>query len=230
MPAPRIILVRHADTPLNSGDRIRGWWDIPLDQKGLRESSEVGQDLADHEQREGPIQILFSSDLTRALQTAHKIVQQLQHKPPIRQESGLRPWNVGQYTGQPIAKVKGELVDLVKQKTDPAPGGESYAQFLQRFVQTFTAIAQYTRDSQATVCVVTHSRDCRAARALLDGGVQAVMHESASKVLLEKEDPIEPSGHAVITWNGAKWVWDDHSDQIHTPATAPKAGRSEIAV
>jgi broad specificity phosphatase PhoE len=219
---PQIILCRHGETALNLGtERIRGWQDVPLDPVGQQKTAGLAQDIAEHQPA-----VLFTSDLSRAVQTAQATAEILPYRAPMVRLMELRPWNVGQLTGLPVEQIKGELLRLLKAKNEPAPGGESYAQFAERYIQVFLKVADFARKLGKPVAEFTHSRDIRLTRALLDGGLRKALTEAPDKVLLRDEDPVEPAGHAVVAWNGRHWVWDDTTDQIHTPESAPKAGRS----
>jgi broad specificity phosphatase PhoE len=221
---PQIILCRHEETALNTGqERIRGWQNIPLDDVGLQRGRGLAQDVAEHQPR-----VIFSSDLQRAIQTAKLIEQALPYKIHLVPLQGLRPWNVGDLTGQTIEAVKPELLRLLKAKTEQAPGGESYVQFAQRFVDEFVKVSLFARKLGRPVCVVTHSRDCRAVRVLVDGGIRALIHQEPGKVLLSDEDPIEPGGHAVLQWSGGRWIWDDNTDTVHSASSSWQSGRSQL--
>jgi len=202
-------------------ERIRGWQDIPLDPNGMDKVRGLGKDVAEHQ----PVTI-FSSDLTRAVQTTEAILFEMGTNVPTVKRMELRPWNVGKLTGMPVKDIKDELLRLLKAKTEPAPGGEAYDDFAQRFVTFFVDITTYARKLGKPVAVVTHSRNVRVVRALVDGGIHKVMTEAPDKVLLRDEDPVEPAGHGVLIWNGGRWNWTDDTDTIHTPDSAAKAGRS----
>jgi len=221
---PQIILCRHEETALNTGqERIRGWQDIPLDPTGMTRGPGLAQDVAEHQ-----VRVIFSSDLQRAVQTAKLIQQAIPYQVPLVPLPGLRPWDVGQMTGAVIEQVKPELIRLLKAKNEPAPGGESYAQFAQRFVDTFVKISLFARKLGRPICVVTHSRDVRAVRVLVDGGMRALLQQEPGKVLLQDEDPIEPGGHAVLQWSGGRWIWTDATDTIHNAPSSWQSGRSQL--
>jgi len=222
--APEIVLCRHGRTRLNIGvERIRGWQNIPLDQLGIDQSKGLAKDIAEH----APA-VIFTSDLSRSRETAEIIDDAIPRRVQIIAMMELRPWNVGDLTGRPVEQIKPELLRLLKAKTEPVPGGESYAQFAERFVSAFVKITEFARKLGKPIVVVTHSRGIRLIRALLNGGIKAVMTAPPDDVLLKDEDPIEPSGHAVLRWSGRRWEWTGQTDSVHTPETGPKSDRSKL--
>ncbi|PYE54778.1 histidine phosphatase family protein [Deinococcus yavapaiensis] len=65
-----LTLVRHGRTAHNAAGRLQGYADVPLDEVGLTQAARVARRLA----REAPrVTRIFSSDLTRAAQTAAAI-------------------------------------------------------------------------------------------------------------------------------------------------------------
>ena len=65
-----IYLVRHGQTAWNKEEIFRGRTDIPIDETGLKQAELVGQYFKGME-----IHAIYSSSLSRALQTAQKIAQ-----------------------------------------------------------------------------------------------------------------------------------------------------------
>lgn len=81
-----LYLIRHGETDWNASHRWQGHADIPLNQRGLRQAQLVAQQL----QAEGvQFDAIYSSDLTRAYQTAWQIGALLhlpvQMLPPLRE-------------------------------------------------------------------------------------------------------------------------------------------------
>lgn len=61
----KLILLRHGQSEWNRLNLFTGWVDIPLSQKGMEESLKAGERIAHL-----PIDLIFTSSLTRALMTA----------------------------------------------------------------------------------------------------------------------------------------------------------------
>jgi len=162
----KLILVRHGKTVLNSLDseeRLRGWMDIPLDEQGLREAEETAQRLAQY-----PIAHIYSSDLYRARQTADAVVRAT--LAPILHTSDLRPWNLGTLAGQRVKDILPVLQQLEVDPSLPAPGGESFLQFCDRYSSKLEELLDIAARSTECIVAVTHVRNLLAAPALLHGG------------------------------------------------------------
>jgi broad specificity phosphatase PhoE len=162
----KLILVRHGKTVLNSLDgaeRLRGWMDVPLDEQGLREAEETARRLAQY-----PVAHIYSSDLYRARQTANAIGKAT--LAPILHTSGLRPWNVGTLAGQRVKDILPILQQLELDPSLPAPEGESFLQFCDRYSRKLEELLDIANRSNACIVAVTHVRNLLAAPTLLHGG------------------------------------------------------------
>jgi broad specificity phosphatase PhoE len=162
----KLILVRHGKTIFNSLDaeeRLRGWMDISLDEQGLREADETAQRIAQH-----AIAQVQSSDLYRARQTADAMVKAT--RAPIVHTSDLRPWNVGTLAGQRVKDILPILERLERNPALPAPGGESFLQFCDRYLQKLKELIDLAARSTDCIVAVTHVRNLLATPTLLHGG------------------------------------------------------------
>jgi probable phosphoglycerate mutase len=90
-----LALVRHGVTEWNYAARAQGQADIPLSPEGHRQAELVAQRLAQE-----PWDAVYSSDLTRARQTAEAIGRALGL--PVRTDSRLRERSMGQAEGMTI--------------------------------------------------------------------------------------------------------------------------------
>ena len=162
----KLILVRHGKTVLNSLDdteRLRGWMDIPLDEQGLREAEQTARRLAQY-----PVAHIYSSDLYRARQTADAVVRatlaSITHTP------NLRPWNLGTLAGQRVQDILPILQQLRLHPATPAPEGEFFHQFCDRYSKQLEELIDLAARSEECIVAVTHVRNLLAAPALLHGG------------------------------------------------------------
>jgi len=165
----KLILVRHGKTVLNAQDnseRLRGWMDVPLDEQGLREAEETAQRLAQY-----PVAHIYSSDLYRARQTANAVVKAT--LAPILHTPDLRPWNVGTLAGQRVNDILPILKQLELDPSLPAPGGESFLQFCDRYLRKLEELLAIAHRSESCIVAVTHVRNLLAAPTLLGGGDKA---------------------------------------------------------
>ena len=69
MDATRIIAIRHGETAWNVDTRIQGQLDIPLNDTGRWQAQRLARALAAHE----PIDVVYTSDLLRAWETARAV-------------------------------------------------------------------------------------------------------------------------------------------------------------
>ena len=162
----KLILVRHGKTVLNSLDsaeRLRGWMDVPLNEQGLREAEETAQRLVQY-----PVAHIYSSDLYRTQQTADAVAKAT--LAPIIHTSDLRPWNVGTLAGQRVMDILPILQQLERDPSLPAPGGESFLQFCDRYSRMLEELLDIANRSKACIVAVTHVRNLLATPTLLHGG------------------------------------------------------------
>ncbi len=136
------------------GDKIRGWADVPPDDRGLKEAEKAGKTLLAKDVKP---KILFTSNLQRASITAH-IVSQITGIPLAPPQHGLRPWNLGQFQGEESATIAPQLKMFVNNPGQRVPGGESFTEFSTRFISTMKGILAST---QLRMGVVSHHRNER---------------------------------------------------------------------
>jgi 2,3-bisphosphoglycerate-dependent phosphoglycerate mutase len=189
----KLILVRHGRTVLNAhgeSERLRGWLDVPLDENGLLEARQTAELIAGH-----PVGEIYCSDLIRAQQTATAI--SLRTGLPILPTPELRPWNVGSLAGKQVSTILGELEKLEENPEIPAPEGESFRQFYDRYAAKLQYLLALAADSSRDIVAVTHVRNVLATPSILSNGDK-------------KKIPVHggaKTGAAVLVerWNG-KWV------------------------
>lgn len=153
-----ITLVRHGSTSHNSEDtsmdRIRGWKDIPLSPEGRVEARKIARDL-----EKNPPDVLATSDLSRAADTAEIISQQTGVPVSVNSEA-FRPWNVGKYAGQKTEEVMPILKDYVENKPEAKlPEGESFCDFQTRFFDGLATLMDMHPGKN--IAIVSHHRNER---------------------------------------------------------------------
>jgi alpha-ribazole phosphatase/probable phosphoglycerate mutase len=146
-----LILVRHAHT--NLAGRFCGHSDPPLSEQGLAQLADLNQRL----KNVSPTHI-FCSDLQRARQTAEPIAQRCQLQPNLL--ASLRELAFGSWEGLDWDQVMARDPVYAQRWLDlspsiPAPGGESFEDFLSRIHGAMNAIATEVQDGCAVV--VTHA-------------------------------------------------------------------------
>jgi broad specificity phosphatase PhoE len=154
-----VYVVRHGATSMNnqtdlSQDRIRGWSDVPLAPEGREEAKKAAEEL-----RQFNIQLIVTSDLARAQETAHIIGEALGGI-PVTPNQKLRPWNLGDFTGANTKEALPKIAVFAQQTPDqPIPGGESFNSFKARANQGLAEVIQMA--AGRPVAIVTHHRDER---------------------------------------------------------------------
>lgn len=90
----RVILIRHCEAEGNVKKIFQGHTDAPITENGRRQLELLALRL-----RNTPIDVLYSSPLVRAYQTAEAVNQY--HNLPILQDAGLIELNGGEWEGVP---------------------------------------------------------------------------------------------------------------------------------
>jgi broad specificity phosphatase PhoE len=187
-----LFIVRHGATKLNaeagvSVDRERGWSDVRLTKEGRQEAREAAKKL-----KGKGIEVIVSSDLIRAKETAQIIGEELGIEPEY--SFGLRPWNLGDLAGEEMTKVTPQLRDFACKKPDEAvAGGESFHEFTDRFFEAAADIVAAHPDQ--TILLICHHRGERELEAWNEDG-QLPDHTIDIDVFLEDGDP--PGGIKIL--------------------------------
>jgi probable phosphoglycerate mutase len=151
----RITAVRHGETAWNAITRLQGQLDVDLNDLGRWQAERAGAALAD-----SALQVVYSSDLCRAHNTAQAIARHSGIAPSdIRIHQGLRERSFGRFEGLTYAQV-GELhpEDALRWKQRDAdwapPGGESQTVVFARVHAALDAIA--AQHPGEHIAIVTH--------------------------------------------------------------------------
>lgn len=172
-----IYLCRHGESPWNVEGRIQGQLaDAPgLDDLGHEQARLLGERM-----RSAGVDVLVTSDLRRAVETAGYVSSALDLKPV--QDSRWRELDLGAWQGLTRGEVAERwpgMLEAVRRGEDPPRGGgETYGQLGERTVATIDDVAQrYTRK---TICVVCHGGNVRAALLNLPDPLDGVDPRSVS--------------------------------------------------
>jgi probable phosphoglycerate mutase len=167
--ATRLILIRHGETAWNRATRIQGHTDIPLSALGLAQAERLALALADE-----PLAAIYSSDLSRARQTAEALART--QNLPVRLDASLRERAFGRFEGLSWDEIAQgypeESARWRRREPDfPVGGGESLTVFSARCLAAArSAAAAHPGESIASVA---------------HGGVLDCLYRAATGVALE---------------------------------------------
>ena len=144
-----IYFVRHGETEWNKKEILQGHKDSHLTIKGINNAEKLGKILRDKN-----IEVIYSSDLGRCIQTAEIINKELKLK--IVRTSKLRERNFGDLNGKPNVRVKKAL--NLKDADEKAPNGESFNNMKKRVV---AFIGSLPNKKYKKVLLITHEGPAR---------------------------------------------------------------------
>lgn len=141
----RVYLIRHGLPDFPGGKRMCiGSTDIPMGEEGLAQAVDMAKNLP-------PVTSVFSSPLTRAVQTAEAIGM------PVTVIDGLREMDAGEWDGLTFDQIRQRYPRLYAARgsdpTLPLPGAEDHCQALERFRR---AVIQAAGLSPGDFAVVAH--------------------------------------------------------------------------
>jgi len=147
-----LFLIRHGETDWNKQGKYTGQKDIPINATGIEQAVKVSKKLKIH----AP-EIIYSSNLLRALQTAEEISKEL--KIPIIKDDRLQEINQGEWEGLHITEIQQRYSnEFADRNEDPlrvaAPGGESIGEVEDRvksFLKEITA-----KHPQSRIALTSH--------------------------------------------------------------------------
>jgi broad specificity phosphatase PhoE len=152
-----ILLARHGETDWNRDGRWQGHTERPLNDAGQAQARALGSRLAGM-----GIDLLYSSDLARARQTAGAV----EHATGLEAivDRDLREVDVGQWAGctreQARERDPAWYREWVEGAVEGYPGGETYLELHRRSVRAFLRILE-AADGRTAV-VVCHGGNVRA--------------------------------------------------------------------
>lgn len=145
-----IYIVRHGETQYNLTGTIQGQTNVPLNETGLHQA-----DLAAKRLAEENFTFAYSSDLSRAMVTAEKIVPRL----AVTADERLREWHLGQWQGKTLAEIE-ELYEggfrafLNAGDKAKVPGGESGYDVFTRVRKFLTELPE--KHPEGKILIVSH--------------------------------------------------------------------------
>lgn len=164
-----LYLARHGETIYNAEGRIQGQEDTALSELGRRQARSLAGALA-----ERGIELVFSSPLARAYQTAQAVAEAC--RVPLRVDDRLKELHAGVFQNVLASELEALFPEAAARwrSHDPdfrIPGGESRRDLMRRGLQALLAI-RATHHSR--VAVVAHG-------GLLTAALKALLHVPAER-------------------------------------------------
>ena len=197
----QILLVRHGETDWNKEQRLQGHLDIGLNEQGVIQAQLLGQALAKEK-----IDIAYSSDLSRALDTANTITAH--HHVPTFIDTQLRERCYGEIQGMTYHEIEQKLPENHRawhsREPDFQPqGGESLRQFYFRVTSSFERIAK-NHEGQV-ILIVAH------------GGVLDCMYRFATQMDISEKRKVELLNTSLnrLRFTGSEFTVESWGDVSH---------------
>lgn len=151
---------------MNTHDRIRGAADVPLTDEGHKQVQSLGTNFA----KNGPLDIVISSDLSRTSDTAHAV----SNGAPVIITPHLRDMDYGKFTGMPSHIAIGSINKAITTTpNDPVDGaqGESFNHYRDRLTGIVKMALQASNAyPQARIGLVVNRRSIKTIKAWLSNG------------------------------------------------------------
>lgn len=194
---PTFYLVRHEDTQLNDsengkGPRLRGWNDVPINDKGMKDLPKLANFFTAH-----PVKHVVTGDLQRHIDTGLAIAKK--HKTTFTPTMSFRPWDNagGAWKDRPINKslIK-EMRWYIDHPDEPAPGGEAFNDAHSRIVDGIDSVMQY---------VQAHPDEPTAIVLSTRGIGSALYHIYGDRAHIVGNDVVNTGGVIRFQHDGKKW-------------------------
>jgi broad specificity phosphatase PhoE len=193
--------MRHGHTVLDVEKRSDGFLDFPLSDDGRLGVIEAQQYL-----KTVPLACIYCADLKRTCETAHIIQSGTMTSPKIEKVDDARTWNLGVLAGTAKKFSKPKVRELMASPGTKPMGGESYAEFGQRFLPWFQKMAAGVLKSKKPVLYVGSGSNMRMIAQYLTGDMDNL--------------DLDEGGLAVLHYVGKQWHIeiimgsDDNADQV----------------
>lgn len=200
----RVLCIRHGETAWNATGRWQGHAPVPLSEDGLKQADLLAAYLA---RTRTPIDVIYSSDLLRARQTANAIAAALHLT--VQLDQRLREVDLGDWQG--LTRQEAEAWDPERYAafsadwhTVSTPNGESRNQLKVRVRAAFDDITARHRDQR--IALVSHGGTLGMLIESLFGAIERPSLTNTSLTIVESDDHSQP-------WNLVKIAWSPHLEE-----------------
>ncbi len=204
MSTTKLCLIRHGETSWNTERRLQGHTDIPLNANGEAQARQMAQALKDSQLS---FDILYTSDLKRAADTANAIVELFGVEAKV--DSALRERHFGALQGLALSEAPLLMPEIwqahiSRDLEHELDGGESIQQFAVRVQNALDAIQE--EHYGKTILIVSH------------GGTLDMMYRIASNQALCTQRIVSVP-NASLNWisyeQGNGWSVEHWADTRH---------------
>ncbi|HEX4985234.1 MAG TPA: histidine phosphatase family protein [Burkholderiales bacterium] len=204
MSVTTLVMIRHGETDWNVQARIQGHLDVPLNTLGQSQARALGARL-----RSMQLDAVYSSDLSRALQTAWPGFDDAETR--IVREPRLRERHLGVLQGltgeeAPVSQPDAWRAFKSREAAMPLEGGESLGDFSARILGFLREAVQ--RHAGRRILCVTH------------GGALDVAYRHATGMPLQapRDFPIYNASVNILVHDGGRLRVEHWGDVSHLPA------------
>lgn len=185
----RLIFVRHAEAEGNVNRLFHGWYDSKITEKGHKQAKKVAERL-----KNIPVDIMYSSSLTRTLQTAQYIAD-LKQLPIIRtdkmKEINGGDWENKEWDVLPTQYPKENYTWEHEPHLHQMPKGENMTEFYERLMGEVKNIIG--QNLGKNICIVTHGTAirtmlCRFYGATLEHMKNIYWHDNTSVTIVDYDN------------------------------------------
>lgn len=171
-------LMRHGETYLNYFERMQGWSNAPLTERGIEDVHRSGRGLSDVK-----FDAVYTSDLMRTIQTAEIVLKENKSSDNlvIKPMQEFREVHFGYFEGLQVEKYWPEILDEAKKimknpndvseqtvatlniikKKDPSGLAENYAEFWERVEGGLLKLLYKHAGTDQNILVVCHGLTIR---------------------------------------------------------------------
>ncbi len=181
----RLILVRHGETIENQKGICQGQMEGTLSDNGIEQAKRVAEFLKSEK-----IDVIYSSDLKRALDTANEVVKQFPNS-PFYQDKRIRERYFGSFQGKLFPENRKNLVI--------PPDAESDLALFQRVNEFYNEIIE--KHFNHNVLIVSHGVTLRVMLAIIQSHSNIDSIEPLSNGSISIIEVISPSHNQIININ-----------------------------
>lgn len=175
-----IYFIRHGQTLFNQQDKVQGWCDSPLTDKGIEVAKRLGKALKDYQ-----FDAVYASTSERAFDTANYVMG---HRgPQVILDKRIKEFNFGTLEGdlyESKVLVEGRASDPLQLMIDGwlDVGGENLAMVQERIASFFKEI----EDVEGNILIVSHGMWIAAALLYLDSHSLEMLSDGVHNCSLSK--------------------------------------------